>query len=376
MRQTTEHRTQSTDNRRQRKEKRGLFCVLCSVLCILYSVFCVLLLSGCTRPDKIYKESRVLMYTICTITVVSSSEEKAREAIEAAFDEIKRLEWLLDYYSPESEITAINKAAGKFPVRVSKETLDIIKKSVYIAEVTDGAFNPTIGPVMKLWGFSRQRQGHSLPSRKEIDRALRLIDYRKIRIDEARSEILLEKEGMEINLGGIAKGYAADRAIDVIKEKGIKAALVAIAGDIKGFGLKPNAEPWKVGIQDPRPHKKTADGNPSKEIFASLDLRDRAISTSGDYQRFFVEGGKRYHHIIDPETGYPAMSQVISASVIADEGYMADGLSTGVFVLGPEKGIALLESMGLDGVIVDSERNVYITQNLKGRINLKKHLKD
>ena len=338
-----------------------VFSALCSVFCVL------ILLSGCSKEDKVYKESRMVMDTLCTITVVSPSEEKAREAINAGFARIKKIEQLLNFFSPESELTAINRASGSSPVKVNKETLEIIKKAVEIADYTNGAFDPTIGPVIKLWRFSRQTPGPSIPSIDEIKNALRFVDYKKIKINISASEVFLEKKGMKLDLGGILKGYAADMAIEAIKAKGIKAALVAIAGDIKGFGLKPDMKPWKVGIQSPRlaDNKSEMKG---KDIFASLYLKDKAISTSGDYQRFFIKQGRRYHHILDPRVGY-SVSDVISVSVIAPHGFMADGLSTGIFVLGAEKGIKLLESMGLSGVIVDSNNEIFITKDLKGKIN-------
>ncbi len=318
-----------------------------------------------------YKESRIVMDTFCTITVVSSSEEKAREAIEVGFVRIKKLEQLLNFFSPESEITAINRASGSSPVKVSKETLEIIKKAVEIADYTNGAFDPTIGPVMKLWGFPKQApKSSTIPSIDEIKNALRFVDYKKIKMNISASEVFLEKKGMELDLGGIAKGYAADMAIEAIKAKGIKAALVAIAGDIKGFGLKPDLQPWKVGIQSPRPaDSKSKIGE--EDIFVSLYLKDKAISTSGDYQRFFIKQGRRYHHILDPRIGY-STSNVISVSVIAPHGFMADGLSTGIFVLGREKGIKLLESKGLDGIIVDANEKIFLTKDLRGKINIEK----
>jgi len=312
------------------------------------------------------------MDTICTITVASPAEREAREAIEAGFASIERLEQLLNFFSPESEITAINRAAGVAPVKVSKETLDIIKKSVEIADYTNGAFDPTIGPVIKLWGFSRQKQGPSIPSADIIKNALRFVDYKRIRINTTASEVFLEEKGMELDLGGIAKGYAADIAIEAIRAKGIKAALVAIAGDIKGFGLKPDMQPWKVGIQSPRPADNKSKTE-EEDIFASLYLQEKAVSTSGDYQRFFMKEGKRYHHILDPRIGYSA-SDVISVSVIAPHGFMADALSTGIFVIGREDGIKLLESMGLDGIIVDANKKIFLTKNLKGKINIEKTL--
>ncbi|TNF54933.1 FAD:protein FMN transferase [bacterium] len=335
------------------------------ILCVLSSVFSFLAFSGCTQSEKMYRESRMLMDTICTITVVSTSERQAKDALEAGFKEIEKLEKLLDYYSPLSEITVINKASGIHPVKVSEETLEVIKEAVKIAAVTKGAFDPTIGPVMKLWGFNLKISEYAVPSEGDVRDILRLVDYRDIKINETESEIFLAKEGMELDLGGIAKGYATDGALDILKGKGMQAALVAIAGDIKGFGLKPDQKPWKVGIQNPRSPGDASEGG--EEIFATLYLENSAISTSGDYQRFFIEQGQRYHHIIDPRTGYPS-SDVISVSVIAPEGLLSDGLSTGIFILGREKGMELLESLGYSGVLIDRKKKIYITEDLKGRI--------
>ena len=330
---------------------------------------CLLLIMACTKNDKMFKESRMLMDTYCTVTVVSPSRERAKAAIDAGFAEIANLEFLLNYFTDDSEIAAINRAAGVKPVKVSAETLEILEKSVAMAKATGGAFDPTIAPVIKQWNFSKDSSKKSLvPSGEEIQEALRLVDYKKIAIDAKASEVFLTKKGMEIDLGGIAKGYGADRALDAIRNKGIRAALVAIAGDIRGYGLNLSGTGWKVGIQDPRPL--TESEKPWEDIFAVLHLEERAISTSGDYQRFFIRDGRRYHHILDPETGFPSESGLVSVSVIAPEGYLADSLSTAVFVLGADKGMKLLELLGIDGVLVDADKNVMIGKNLKGKISI------
>ena len=343
------------------------------LICALFSVFCLMfIVSGCTEKNRMYRESRILMDTFCSITVVGSSKEKAKEAIEAGFTEIEKLEQLINYFSPESEVAAINRASGSNPVKVSQETLELIRKAIEIARYTNGAFDPTIGPLMRLWGFSQETINPFIPPQDEIKNAVRLIDYKKIRINESASEIFLEEKDMELDLGGIAKGYAADKALESIKAQGISAALVAVGGDIKTFGIKPDNRPWKIGIQNPRveinEHQKAGE-----DIFLSLYLRDKAISTSGDYQRFFVVKGKRFHHILDPGTGLPA-STVISVSVISPKGYIADGLSTAVFVLGSVKGMELLESMDLDGIIVDAKEEILVTEKLKGKITIEKTL--
>lgn len=342
-----------------------------NIISIALMLFCTIALSvsSCTKQDKMYKESRTLMDTYCSITVVSPSRARAAEAIDKGFAEIKKLELLLNYFSDGSEITAINKAAGSNPVKVSGETLEMMQKTLEISKATDGIFDPTIAPVIKLWDFSKKRRDNSVPNSNVINDTLKLVDYKKIEINN-KSEIFLAEKGMEIDLGGIAKGYAADKAIEAIKAEGIEAALVAIAGDIRGFGSNVSGNAWKVGIQDPRPE--SGSEKPWEDIFASLHLEDMAISTSGDYQRFFIKDEKRYHHILDPATGFPAETDLISASVIAPEGYVADGLSTAVFALGAKKGMSLLKTMGVEGILVDRDRKVFVTEGIIGKIDILK----
>lgn len=314
-----------------------------------------LIFQACNR-EKLFQQRRIAMDTLTTITVVSVSEEEAQRAMEAGFEEIERIGFLLDYFSEQSEITAINKAAGRSQVKVSKETIEIIERALQIAEMTEGAYDPTIGPVAGLWDFSKSK----VLELSALSSKLHLVDYRKVRIDEENSTVFLEDEGMELDLGGIAKGYGTDKAIEVIKSHGIRSALVSVAGDIKCYGLKPGSRPWRIAIQDPRPKGNSASDN----ILASLPLQDQAISTSGDYQRYFIKNGIRYHHLIDPATGMPAAG-LISVSLIAKEGVLADALCTGVFVLGMEKGLKILKSQGIEGVFVDKNQDVYITKKLE-----------
>jgi len=309
------------------------------------------------NKDVLYKKSTLAMDTTVSITVVSRSPEKAERAMDAAFDEIRRLERLLSFWTDDSEIALINKSAGISPVSVSPETLEIIEKSLFISEKTGGAFDPTIGPVIRLWDFRNRKR----PEEKELEKALGLVDYRMIKVDENASTAFLGDERMSFDTGGIAKGYAADQAVAVLRNMGVKAGLVAVAGDIRAFGKKPDGSPWRVGVRNPR-----AKGE-EDALIAHIDLEDAAISTSGDYERFFIEDGVRYHHILNPETGYPAR-ECVSVTVMAPEGVYTDGLSTGIFVLGPEKGIRLLEGLGFEGIIVDREYKVHLTRNIEGKI--------
>lgn len=323
-------------------------------LSILIFFLAVLPLLACsTGGERVFRKSKILMDTLVTINVVASSEDKAEKAIDKAFDEIKRLEGLISFWSEDSEIAEINRKAGISPVKVSPLTLDIIEKALYVSEKTGGAFDPTVGPLMRLWDFKKG----IIPDERIIKDRLRLVDYREMVIDRANSTAFLRRKEMSFDTGGIAKGYAADLAVSVLKQEGIKGGLVAVAGDIKAFGTKPDGRPWLVGIRNPRPKDK------DDEVIATIELKDMAISTSGDYERFFIKDGKRYHHIMNPKTGQPAIG-CQSVTVITKEGVFTDGFSTSIFVLGPERGLRLLEEMGYGGVIIDTGGKIHITRGL------------
>ncbi len=329
-------------------------------LCII-SILLVFGVSSCNNSkERIFKKSEVMMDTFVTITVVSNSEEQAEQAINKAFFELKRLERYLNFYSDESEIATINKHSGKNPVSVTPITFNLLSKAIDVSKLTNGAFDITLGVINRLYDFVNKKH----PDKAEINRLLPLVDYRKIELYPKLRVVYLNKAGMMIDPGGITKGYAADKAVMVLKNQGIKAALVAIAGDIRGYGLKPDGKPWLVGIRDPR-------GKNRDEIFATVELKDLAISTSGDYERFFIENGIRYHHILDPKTGLPA-SGVISVTVIGPEATYTDSLATAIFVKGVEQGLKLAKKAGYKAIIVDKNGKIYKSTDLGNSITFLK----
>lgn len=319
-------------------------------------------LSCVHKKDKVFRKSKMLMDTVVTITVVSDSDSNAEKAIDNAFAVIEKIDGLLNFYSDKSEISAINRNAGTNLVSVSPETMEVIEKATHISELTEGSFDITIGPVMELWNFHIKKK----PDDRTIKSRLHLVDYKSIAINKTGSTVYLKKNNMKIDLGGVAKGYAADKAVEELKKNGIQSGIVSIAGDIKAFGLKPDGRPWKIGIKNPRQKNK------DDEIIAVMELTDMAISTSGDYERYFIEDGKRYHHLLNPKTGYPADS-CQSVSIMAKDGAIADPLSTGIFIIGHERGIKLLEENKISGFMVDKEGRIYITSDLRGRIEIKRH---
>lgn len=336
--------------------------------CKIFSVVnvCLLLivvLSSCsTHKEKIFRKDTILMDTLITINAVSDSEERAEKAINKAFDEIANLDNKLNFFSEKSELTMINNNAGVSEVKVSPETIYIIDKALWASEKTGGAFDPTIGIESSLWDFNTHRK----PDDRTIKEKLGLVNYKWVTINKEKSTVYLKKKGMLMDLGAIAKGYAADKAVEEMQKQGIKAGLVSVAGEIKAFGRKPDGKVWRVGIRNPR-QKGKAD-----EIIATLELKDMAISTSGDYERYFIIDGRRYHHILDPKTGYSA-PECESVSIMTNEGTNTDAFSTGVFVLGPEKGMETITKMGFEGLIVDKNGKIHVSPGLKDKIELKRN---
>ncbi len=263
---------------------------------------------------------------------------------------------MLSTWIPTSELSLVNVSAGKQPVVVSPETLTLVRLSLQIGEMTDGAFNIALGPAVEAWNVSADPH---LPAAAELETLKASVDLRAIHADVWARTIYLERPEMRIDVGGIGKGYAADQAVAVMKKAGAQAGVVALSGDIKAFGHLPNDRGFPVGIRHPRRED---------AVLAWIDLHDEAISTAGDYERFFEKDGIRYHHILDPSTLQPARG-CQSVTVIAKDGVWADGLDTGIFVMGPEKGMALIEHLDdIEAIIVDAEGRVHLSSGLRGRI--------
>ncbi|MCL0033323.1 FAD:protein FMN transferase [Thermodesulfovibrionales bacterium] len=336
--------------------KRQIFGRKVFSLFILF-IGCLLLFSCSPTVERLYEESRMVMGTVTSITVVSDSETRAKTAIGNAFKEMERLEGLLNYFCDYSEVTMINKNAGIEPVVVSGETLEVIERAIYVSKKTDGSFDITMGPVISLWDF---RNG-VIPDGEVIKEKLRLVGYENIIINREESTVFLKKSGVEINLGGIAKGFAADKAVDTLKNHGIAAGLASVGGDIRAFGTRPGGEPWRIGIENPRPT------SVRDRIIAVVDVSDMAISTSGDYHRFFIKNDRRYHHLIDPRTGFPACG-LQSVTVIARYGVFTDAFATAIFILGLQKGMDVLSELEFDGVMVDKHGEIHITEGVKEKI--------
>jgi len=302
------------------------------------------------------KRTQLHMGTLVTITTVASTKEEAQVSIDAGFHEIKRLEQLLSTWIPTSELSQVNAAAGRTPVVVSQETLELIDRSLEMARLTDGGFNIALGPAVEAWSVTERQR---VPSQVELDQIRPLVDWSVIQLHRSARTIFLPQAGMRIDVGGIGKGYAADRAVGVMKRAGARGGVVALSGDIRTFGDLPGMKGFPVGIRHPRQEGM---------LVATMDLKNEAISTAGDYERYFEQEGIRYHHILDPTSLEPAR-KCQSVTVIAAEGMVADGLDTGIFVMGPEKGMALVEQLpDVEAVIIDDQGRMTVSSGLRSRL--------
>ncbi len=322
---------------------------------LLFVLTGLVLTTACARQRTVQK-SETIMGTEITITVVARSAAEGDAAIEAGMAELRRLDAMMSLYKDTSEITAVNLAAGKHPVKVSPEMIEVVEDAAVISKLSKGVFDLTIGPLVVLWQM-RLKEG-KIPTDAEIARIKPLVNYRNIVVDKKSSTIYLKKAGMIMDFGGM-KGYAADRVAAIFRKRGIANAVIAVAGDIWVLGHRDDGKPWRIGVQHPREHDK---------VLAVLDLSDKYVSTSGDYERFVIREKKRYHHIIDPRTGKPSKG-VISATLVGDKGAFIDPLTKVPFILGPEEGLKIVRKLGAQAIIVDDQGKVYTTDGIKSLLD-------
>lgn len=333
------------------------------LITLFVAVAAVILLAGAasfiSRP-RLFDYRQLLMDTDVSLQIFAGNSGKAGRAKEKLFDEMKRLEQLLSYTDPSSDVTKINGAAGKGPVQVSPETAEVIQKALRSASLSEGAFDPTVAPLLELWGFPGD--DFRVPRAEEIEEKRLLVDYRLVQSDADAGTVFLPRSGMALDLGGIAKGYIVDRGLELLSGAGIEHALINAGGDIGITGPKPDGSAWRIGVKHPRRQG---------DLIAVISWsRKGAVVTSGDYERFFEEEGVRYHHILDPRTGYPART-MLSATVTAPTVAEADALATAIFGLGPHRGLELVESLpGVEALLVTPQFEVLISSGLRAFVDL------
>lgn len=287
-------------------------------------------------------------------TTPTVGESRTHALFDEATAEIVRLEKLMTTWDPNSEVSRINAAAGRHPVAVSQETFDVIAESLHDSEMSQGAFDITFETLHGLWKFDQDLDPHP-PTPQQVRERVKYMGYRHVRVDASAHTVYLDEAHVRIGLGGIAKGYAVDRAAHVLAQAGFTDSMVDGGGDVLLSGTK-NGAPWHLGIQDPRKEH--------GQIVGVAAVSNRALVTSGDYERFRIVNGVRYHHIIDPRTGWPA-SASISVSVMSKSAEQGVVLAKGIFMLGPEKGLALARSQGVEAMVIDPQEKQYFTEGFR-----------
>ncbi len=312
-------------------------------------------------PEKITGEAHAmgthLAYAAFTTPVVDAA--RVRVLFDAATAEIVRLEKLMTTWDPQSEVSRVNAAAGKQAIRVGPETFDVIREALHTSAISEGTFDITFETMHGLWKFDQDLDPHP-PSEAAVRAQVKYLGYHHVKLDPDASTVLLDEAHVRIGLGGIAKGYAVDHASKVLLDGGLVSFYAQAGGDLYAHGSKPDGSPWISGIRDPR--------GPEGDYFVTMAVSDHAFSTAGDYERSYIVGGRRYHHIIDPRTGYPATASR-SVTIWASTALIADEIDDAVFILGPAKGLALVESLdGVGAVIVDAQNRVWTSKRLQGHV--------
>lgn len=326
----------------------------------------VLALSGCGQ-DEVVEKKKMIMGTLVDIKMYDSfrSEEESKDFVDKAFLTMENIDHLMSRFRDDSEVNLINRSKVNEPIEVSGDLLSVINKADELYMITDGAFDITTAPLLRLWGF--YDDGAVLvPTDEEIQKTLTLTGQGKMLIDKEYGFVGFREKGMEIDLSGIAKGFAVDQAINTLKREGVRSALVEAGGDIYCLGSAPGGKPWKVGLKHPR----------KNAIMTVLKLKDIAVATSGDYENFKEFGEKRFSHIINPRTGYPVRQSPISVTVLARDCTTADGLATALSVLGSKRGLSLVNQLpDVEAILVLSDKEsikIETSEGLNGLYKFKK----
>lgn len=313
----------------------------------------VLLATISSYSQTIYKKKLAMLGSPFEISVVANDSIKANEYSNLAINEVKRIENLISDWIPTTQISEINKNAGIQPVKVDEEVFDLVERAIKISKLTNGAFDISYASMDKIWKFDGSMK--EMPTPEAIKKSVEKIGYQNIILDKENKTIFLKLTGMKLGLGGIGQGYIADKVKELLQSKGCNSGLVNVSGDINTWGKQPNGELWTVGIVNPMNKNK---------VFATFPLDNSAVETSGNYEKFVTFNGIRYSHIIDPRTGYPATG-IVSVSVFSKQTEIADALATGIFVLGVDVGLDLVNQLkGIQCIIVDDKGKIHASKGI------------
>lgn len=303
---------------------------------------------------QVFKRSCKLMGNRFELSVVTTDEKWANERINAGIQEIQRIEKLLTTFSDDSETNQVNNNAGIKPVVVSRETFELISRSIKISKVTQGAFDITYGSVDKsLWNFDKDMK--ALPDPATAKKMVRLINYRNIELNDQDCTVFLREQGMRIGFGGIGKGYAAERAKQIMIQSGVESGVVNASGDLNAWGLQPDGKKWTIGIANP---------DSSHQVFSYLNISGLAVATSGNYEKYVMINGKKYSHTINPRTGLP-VTGIKSVTIISTNAEIADAMATPVTIMGVHAGLDMINQMkDIEAIIIDDDDNLYTSKNI------------
>jgi thiamine biosynthesis lipoprotein len=321
--------------------------------------------AGCSRGSALNSslnnsaaESEFVLGTFCTVNLYGQGKP---EQYRAVFGRLRELEDILSANREGTDLDRVNRASGIEGALVRPELIEVLGKALYYAELSGGAFDPAVGPLVKLWGIGTDEP--RVPAEGEIAGALALVNYKDIELDTNRGAVLLRRQGMALDLGAIAKGYAADEAVKLLARLGINRGIIDLGGNIFAYGEREQGRPWRIGIQDPRENRGAYIG--------ILDVSNKSVVTSGIYERYFEEDGRRYHHILSTKTGRPSETGLLSVTIAADSSADADALSTAAFALGWDKGRLLVDAVpGVDAIFVFEDLTVRLTPGIKDKFSL------
>lgn len=315
---------------------------------------------GCSKENSNQPISRteIFMGTPISIMLYDKGNQKVLDEV---FKKIMEIEDSVSINKENTEISKLNKNAGIDKVKLNNISYDILKKGIEYSRLSNGSYDITIGPLVKLWSIGLENA--RVPSKEEINNTINYIDYNNVKIDDYTKEAFLTQKGMEIDLGSIAKGYAADEVVKILKKEGINKAIIDLGGNIYTLGSKNSDNNWKVGIQDPFRDR--------GEVIGAIEVSDKTVVTTGVYERFIEEDGVRYHHILNPKTGYPYETDIVGVSIITDNSIDADALSTLTFTKGLKEGLKFVEDLeNVDAIFITNDKKIYMTKNIKENFEL------
>jgi FAD:protein FMN transferase len=319
---------------------------------VMVCAYMALALFSCARTETPMSRTEYVLGTSCSITV---HDHATRETLDACFLRLHEIDLRMSVNAPGSELDDVNAAAGAAAVHVTEDVFIVMKRALELARISGGLFDPTVGPLVKLWGINTDHA--RVPAPAEIASARKLIDWRDVVLDDAAQTVFLARHGMSLDVGGVAKGFAADEVARILSARGVRAAVIDLGGNILALGQKPGGSPWRIGVQNP--------DAPRGTYFGIATVVNKTLVTSGVYERFFWEDGKRYHHIMDTRTGYPIDNGIASVTVITNKSFDADGVTLTLFSLGPAKGLELGKKLRAEVIMVTADHRVYASEGAK-----------